>query len=297
MGFTLSFIKKYGRYNFKREILYEVETLQEVLTIERNIVNLDFVNNRRTYNCMIGGKGGLPKGVTHNFNKISIYNINTRRVKYITIKEIDEYLKTDEYILGSGRKDHCSILNIKTNRLVYVPKQNLEIFIKTGDYIIKNTTADKIVVHNKITKILKYIDKKELNDYINNGYAKGNIKSGVNKNKIYVYNSEIKKHKRINIEELTVYLDNGWINGRHNIKCSIIFLYNDILKKEISLKSDDIINIENHMLNGFLKNKRKPNNLSNRIWINNYITNKRVLEIELLNYLSTGWVKGHKKHK
>jgi hypothetical protein len=48
-------IKRYGKENFKKEILKVFETLEEVLKEEAKIVNKDFVNREDTYNVLQGG--------------------------------------------------------------------------------------------------------------------------------------------------------------------------------------------------------------------------------------------------
>ena len=57
-------IKKYGRENFTRKILYICETEDEAYLIEKNIVTLEFIKRRDTYNQIPGGRGGFS-----NFGK------------------------------------------------------------------------------------------------------------------------------------------------------------------------------------------------------------------------------------
>lgn len=51
-------IEKYGKENFKREILFMFHTLDEALCKEAEIVNESFVKSKETYNLTIGG--GMP---------------------------------------------------------------------------------------------------------------------------------------------------------------------------------------------------------------------------------------------
>ncbi len=55
-------IIKYGRENFKKEILYSNLSMKEAYDIESKIVNEEFVNSPNTYNIKIGGYGG---GIAH----------------------------------------------------------------------------------------------------------------------------------------------------------------------------------------------------------------------------------------
>jgi group I intron endonuclease len=51
-------IKKYGKENFIKEILYIFDNADEMVQMERDLVNEEFVNQRNTYNMEIGGSGG-----------------------------------------------------------------------------------------------------------------------------------------------------------------------------------------------------------------------------------------------
>jgi hypothetical protein len=51
-------INKYGKHNFKRNILYYCLSEQEAFDIESNIVCSEFVKRKTTYNQISGGAGG-----------------------------------------------------------------------------------------------------------------------------------------------------------------------------------------------------------------------------------------------
>ena len=48
-------IKKYGRKNFEREILFILDNEKEMSLKEQEIVNDDIVNDPRSYNSKLGG--------------------------------------------------------------------------------------------------------------------------------------------------------------------------------------------------------------------------------------------------
>ena len=52
-------IAKYGRDKFKRQILYQFQTKEEAYTMERLIVDKQFVKRKDTYNIKFGGQGGF----------------------------------------------------------------------------------------------------------------------------------------------------------------------------------------------------------------------------------------------
>ena len=51
-------VKKYGVKNFKRTILKVVDTLEEALKIEAELVDYDFLKRHDTYNAQLGGITG-----------------------------------------------------------------------------------------------------------------------------------------------------------------------------------------------------------------------------------------------
>ena len=51
-------IAKYGKENFKKEILYVFSSEEEMKNKEKEIVTWDIVNEEKCYNLTIGGTGG-----------------------------------------------------------------------------------------------------------------------------------------------------------------------------------------------------------------------------------------------
>jgi group I intron endonuclease len=60
-------IKKYGKQNFKKEVLFIFESEAEMNDKERELITEDFVSRKDTYNIGIGGEGGPHfKGKKHS---------------------------------------------------------------------------------------------------------------------------------------------------------------------------------------------------------------------------------------
>lgn len=52
-------LKKYGRENFIREIMFYCNSKNELIELEKNIVNVECINNPKCLNLMEGGRGGF----------------------------------------------------------------------------------------------------------------------------------------------------------------------------------------------------------------------------------------------
>ena len=52
-------IKKYGKENFTKEILFVYDNEQEMNIKEKELVNENFVRSKQSYNISLGGKGGF----------------------------------------------------------------------------------------------------------------------------------------------------------------------------------------------------------------------------------------------
>jgi hypothetical protein len=72
-------IKKYGRHNFKREILSFFDTLEEAYLEESFIINQEWVNNPNNYNVTIGG-GKPPNTTGYKHNLPAIERISQAKI-------------------------------------------------------------------------------------------------------------------------------------------------------------------------------------------------------------------------
>lgn len=61
-------VKKYGPSKFKRAVLKVFNNEEDAFKMEADIVNLDFVKRRDTYNASIGGNGGRPGKPVYQFD-------------------------------------------------------------------------------------------------------------------------------------------------------------------------------------------------------------------------------------
>ena len=79
-------VKKYGPNNFKRAILQIFESEKEAFDLEAQLVNLEFVKRKDTYNAALGGNGGRPG------RKVYQFDFNGNLIKtWETVSEICEF--------------------------------------------------------------------------------------------------------------------------------------------------------------------------------------------------------------
>tara|TARA_Y100000034_G_scaffold135973_1_gene210069 strand:- start:6186 stop:6764 length:579 start_codon:yes stop_codon:yes gene_type:complete len=62
-------MKKYGKENFKKEIISVHKNKETLIKEEEKIVNRKYVDNKNTYNLRLGGPGALPGKDNHFYGK------------------------------------------------------------------------------------------------------------------------------------------------------------------------------------------------------------------------------------
>ena len=174
-------IKKYGIENFKKEIIAECSSFEEMNELEKELVNHEFVQNPNTYNHSIGGSYGWKNCLKYKSDE-EIYSI--RKNAGDTIINL---MKDPEY-----RKQHAEKISTGLKEAGFDPRTFLG---KT---------------HSEETK-RKMSEKHKLNKH-----QKGEKNSQFGK--CWIYNLELKENKSIKKEELNDWIDKGWTKGRKYFK-------------------------------------------------------------------------------
>lgn len=86
--------KKYGLENFEKEILFIFETPEEMYAKELELVNDDFLLDEKTYNLVIGGRGG--------FNFTSHIFTERFRLKFLELRNDPVWVKNTSTAISSG---------------------------------------------------------------------------------------------------------------------------------------------------------------------------------------------------
>jgi hypothetical protein len=179
-------INKYGIENFKKEILFECSTEEEMNKKEEEIVDNEFVSRSDTYNIKNGGEGGFDY---INKNNLQRFNKNHKPTK--------EYLKM---------LNKCGISKIKELR------QDSEYCKKVSESISKGVKF-YIEAHGFWWKGKKHnIETKKKISQINKIKQKGELNSQYGK--CWIYNETLKQSKSIKKEELSFWINKEWKKGR-----------------------------------------------------------------------------------
>ena len=96
-----SAIKKYGRENFKREVLLVLSNREEAREVESLLVDKEFVSRQDTYNLQEGGMGVENQWgennhaygkVAHNAKGVLAEHLDGRQFRFNSIQECSEAL-------------------------------------------------------------------------------------------------------------------------------------------------------------------------------------------------------------
>ena len=103
-------IKKYGKDNFEKHVLYIFESEVEMNLKESELITLDIVNSSEYYNCALGGKGGaivlFPEHPLYKItcNKISLAQQSRKQNISDIVKELHKTKRVGMY--GKWQSNH-----------------------------------------------------------------------------------------------------------------------------------------------------------------------------------------------
>jgi hypothetical protein len=195
-------IRKYGKHNFSKEILFEYDTPEEAFGMERIIVDADFVARTDTYNLTIGGHGsmsnnnstGRPKGTPSKYKGKTYDEIYTP--EYAAIKR--ELLSKARTGVASPMKGirHSEESKEKMSRSI---RSNPRIFAEEDRRVMsEQRTGRKHKPHKPRTA-------KNKGDYAGDK----NSQFGM----CWVMNHDTKENRKCTQEELESYTSTGWVKG------------------------------------------------------------------------------------
>lgn len=185
-------IKKYGLNNFKKTILCQCETLDELNDMEIFYINkYDAVNNSDYYNLKDGGQGG--------FDYINKNGFGDRTGLKLSQEVRDLISKINSHPLTEVHKQHISdsLINNKS---------------KAG---VNNPNFGKVYYTDGVNEV--HLTLEQIPQYESMGYYKGRPKSLVDKtckSKGTVWMNNGIKSVRVKLEYFDSYLQQGFSKGR-----------------------------------------------------------------------------------
>ena len=209
----LSDIKKYGKDNFKKEILYIFGTRQEADKKERELVNANFIKRTDTYNIIEGGmynsassklgtKALLEKIENEDFKKEWTSNISKGLRKYY--KENDVWNKNTKGLLKKN-KTSFKKGNIPWNKGIVGKDSHSHGRILTDTTRNKISESKKGIKNPMCTKVIRLKDLKIYNTMqecaIDNNISTRTIyahckKTLKNKNSEFMYYNDFVKESK-----------------------------------------------------------------------------------------------------
>lgn len=161
-------VKLYGYSNFVRENLLFFSSREDSLRAEKIIVDQDFINNKQTLNCCLGG-GAPPRKIgkeNGNYNKrwtkekrkeMSDYFKNNRNTKggnnIRARKNFLVNILTDEIIEFSCLKETCLFIGLESTTIGTLVKEMGEYHVFRGRFLclfFKPTKEQLVEIYHKI---------------------------------------------------------------------------------------------------------------------------------------------------
>lgn len=301
---------KYGVENFRKDVLKVLPTREDVLDLERWIVDPEMIRNPMCYNISLGGIDGITEGLSVAFDK--------KESKIVVIPQKEFYSNLDRY--EGASKNYISVYDTieDTNKRVHISEfysnrdRYIVLMLLTGNGFVKviDGTGTEFTVKYNDPRLLsgelkrapksKRISDEEVSRRISEGKKRYYRESGAKSpeygvRRTYVNNGVI--HKKVLDEEVESYLNNNWILGRLESELSSK-VHSELLKArkgKFRKMTNGVDNIEvsidevpNYLeKNWWIGQTRKP--LPKRKAMNKDGIVKMIPEDMIEDFLSKGW--------
>jgi hypothetical protein len=208
-------VRKYGSENFTREVLSFFKTRNEAFQYEAELVNLDFVKRKDTYNLILGGNGTNPVDLyTHELWLEKIKSLRKEGFKIPNETRAERYKRVSEQKRADGVYERLSKRNQGENNPAFkLYKDNLEKDMEVISKVIRETDIPLKFLIKTVFKKKCHIDN--LIHFYQNRNFLGNYSVKVSKGYWDI---------RVTRNTTTTYLDFGFPK-----RFSCVFLRNDFV--------------------------------------------------------------------
>ena len=175
-------IEKYGKENFKREILFECSSVEEMNAKEAELVNEDFLKRKDVYNLKEGGEGGFDFIIRNGLNNSANNNV---------LASIASQKLWDDPKFRKRQSEY------RSHRMKKLWKEHPELFA--------NCIFDGFRGRHHSEKSKQKM--REKNKILLRGERNGSF------GKVWIHNDEVKENKMVSKDVLATFLQDGWKLG------------------------------------------------------------------------------------
>jgi len=208
-------IKKYGKENFKKEILFIFNNFADMQQKEIEIINEEFVKSRHTYNVQLGGKGSW-----HYVNTTGLNGTRKGVERRMQLLLDPDWIKKWKELQAIGVSRNANIFE-------QIAKRKETLLKRYGTLKTNNGSPHTEISKKKISNAKK-------------GKCKG--KKNPAYGTVLIHNIDLKKTKRVNREMLDTWINAGWQLGAvYNWE---LFEGNQRKKQEKKSKREELLKIQ-----------------------------------------------------